>query len=176
MKRYLPLSMVILFPYIIIGLPVFSGVTGIGAEMVFAGEGAMLLALWFLLYVIALLCSLIVLIVSLIAKRNSQEMLHTSMVVKLVHLPAYILIFVAALLYLIWAAPGFTILIFALGFMIAFLSGLIGLGVLIRSFCEKRISIGTAIVHGILQFVFLADIISSVFLYRKIERTTQDNA
>ena len=174
MKRYLPLLMVILFPYLIVVLPVlayFAG--GVFAEFVFAGEGAMMLVLWFSLYVIALICSLIVFIVSLITKRNSQELLHTIMVVKLVHLPAYIIILIATLLSLIWSAPTFAVIFLALGFMIAFLSGLTGLGGLIRSICEKRISISTAIVHGALQFVFLADVISIVFVREKFRLTTQ---
>ena len=173
MKRYLPLLMVILFPYLIVILPVLSHFTGGHlANIVFAGEGAVMLALWFFLYVIALVCSLITLIVCLVTKQNSQEMLHTVMVVKLTHLPAYIAIFIATLIFTyldISSGSVFTGIFLSVGFMIAFASGLIGIGGLIRGCHEKRISISTAIIHGILQFVFLADIISSVFVCRKVK-------
>ena len=107
MKRYLPLLMVILFPYLIVVLPVSAYFTGgLFAEIVFAGEGAVMMAVLLLVYVIALVSSLAVLIVCLISKRDSQEILHTVKVVKLVHLPMYIVIFVAALLFMIWSLPG----------------------------------------------------------------------
>jgi hypothetical protein len=77
MKRYLPLLMIIIFPYFGFVLPVLAYFTrGNLAEIVFAAEGGLLLVSWLFVYVIALVCSLIVLIVSLVTKRNSQEMLH----------------------------------------------------------------------------------------------------
>lgn len=46
------------------------------------------------------------------------------------------------------------------------LSGLIGLGGVIGSLIENKIYRRKAVLHGILQFVFCADIISSIVIYR----------
>ncbi len=81
------------------------------------------------LYVAALICSLIVFISSLLKKRNAQELLRINMVIKLLHIPSYIIIFTLGLM--------FSLTIFTIGITIVFmiwdcltivLSGLIGLG------------------------------------------------
>ena len=168
-KRYLPLIMVIFFPYFI---PVF-GALGLSikplGEIVFAGEGALLLVSCFLMYIIALICSLLVLIISLVKKRDSQEMLHTNMVVKLWHLPAHLIIFFIALSSFVVRANLFAVILIFLNCAIVLLSGLVGLGGLIRGFCEKKISLCMLIVHGVFQFVFFADVISSILVRRKVK-------
>jgi hypothetical protein len=54
------------------------------------------------------------------------------------------------------------------------LSGLIGLGGVIGSLREKKISNKKAGIHGILQFVYYADVISSIIIYRTVKAAGQD--
>ena len=51
-----------------------------------------------------------------------------------------------------------------------FLSGLIGLGGVIRAFSDKKITLKKAIIHCILQFVFCVDIISAIIIYKEIKK------
>lgn len=173
MKRYFPLILVMFFPYFV----PFFGTLGLLikplGKIVFAGEGALLLVSCFYLYIIALICSLLVLVVSLIKKRDSQEMLHTNMVVKLWHLPAHLVIFFVALYSGTVHAHPFADIFFFLNGAIVFLSGWVGLGGLIRGFCEKKISLRMLIVHGVLQFVFFADIVSSILVSKKVKLTAE---
>lgn len=50
-----------------------------------------------------------------------------------------------------------------------FMSGLIGLAGVIRTAIEKKLSTKEAIIHGVLQFIFCGDIISSIMIYRKLK-------
>jgi hypothetical protein len=169
MKRYLPLLAVILFPYFIPVLAVLGFCINPLGEIVFAGEGALILGSWFFMYIIALICSLLVLIISLFKKRDSQEMLRTIMTVKLLHLPAQLVIFFIALICLGLMLDVVAVILVYFDFAICILSGLVGVGGLIRGFCEKRLSLQMVIFHGILQFIFFADIASSIFVYRKVK-------
>ena len=44
------------------------------------------------------------------------------------------------------------------------MSGLIGLAGVIRTAIEKKLSTKEAIIHGVLQFIFCGDIISSIMI------------
>ena len=46
------------------------------------------------------------------------------------------------------------------------LSGLVGLAAVLRCRMEGRLTARAAIVNGILQFVFCADVISAIWVYR----------
>ena len=54
-------------------------------------------------------------------------------------------------------------------FIVFVLSGLVGLSGVMISVKEKKIPINKAILHGILQFVFCADIFSAIVLYRTVK-------
>jgi hypothetical protein len=138
-------------------------------EIVFAGEGALYLFFYLITYILALICSLLVTIFNFIKKRDSQEILRTIRTVKLLHLPAHIIIyFIIALMSLGAVHILDTVFVF-LDFAIVFLTGLVGLGGIIRGYCEKRLSLHIAIFHGFLQFVFIVDIVSSTFVYEEVK-------
>jgi len=93
------------------------------------------------------------------------------MIIKIVHIPAYIILFFFGLLT--------TLTIFTFPFAIAFIifdnltifmSGIIGLSGLIRSFIEKKVSIKKVILYGLFQFIFCIDVISSIIIYRKVKK------
>lgn len=139
-------------------------------ETVFHNNAYPVLIALIVLYVTALVCSVAVFITSLVKKWNVQELLSINMVIKLIHIPAYLLIFFIGLACLI------TIFTFAISIVLMFLdgmtillSGLIGLGGVIRSLRENKLSKRAAVIHGILQFVFCADIISSIIIYKTVK-------
>jgi len=170
MKRYLPLLLIILFPYLII-FAVICIFTGFLMETIFQNNGLLLLFLLIFIYIIALICAIIVFIKIIIKKQNAQEILHINMVIKLIHIPAYIILFLMGMASLITIfTMGFGIAFFILDCLTIFLTGLIGLGGLIRSLIEKKISFKSVLFYGISQFIFCIDVISSIIIYRKVKK------
>lgn len=170
MKRLLLLSPVILFPYFIL-FAVVCIFTGFLMESVFSNNALNLLFILLVIYIIALISSIAVFIASLVRKSDAKELLRVNMIIKLIHVPAYIIIFFMGLAGFITI---FTVVIslalMILDVMTIFLTGLIGLGGVIKGFREQKLSLKSAIIHGILQFVFCADVFSAVIVYRRVKR------
>jgi hypothetical protein len=127
------------------------------------------------MYIVAVVGSVVFLIRNIAKARKAKELLRINMIVKLIHVPAYLFIFLMGL--------GFTITIFTIGIsvvlmildgMTIFLTGMIGLGGVIRSLRESKLSKRSAVTHGILQFIFCADIISSIIIYRRVKNSDLD--
>jgi hypothetical protein len=102
--------------------------------------------------------------------RSAQEVARINMVVKLLHIPAYIVIFIIGLLGLITIfTAAISIVLMVMACMTISLTGLLGLGGIIRGLRENKLSKKESVIHAIFQFVFCADIISSIIVYRKIK-------
>jgi len=140
-------------------------------EPVFSNNGLLLIAALLVLYIAALICSLSIFIKSLVTKRNARELLRLNLVIKLVHIPAYVIIFILGLAFMITIFTfAISIVLMILDVMTIFLSGLIGLSGVIRGYSEEKISMKSATIHGILQFVFCLDVISAVIVYRRVKK------
>jgi len=97
-----------------------------------------------------------------------------NMVIKLVHIPAYVAIFILGFAFLLTIFTFvFSIFLFILDVMTIFLTGVIGLSGVIRGYFEKKLSMKSAVIHGILQFVFCVDVISAIIVYRKAKKSSQ---
>ena len=86
------------------------------------------------------------------------------MLIKLFHIQNYIVLFLGAML--LFAIPMVPVLIWVVDVMTIALSGLVGLAAVLRCRVEGRLTNKAAAVNGILQFVFCADIISAIWVYR----------
>ena len=86
------------------------------------------------------------------------------MVIKLFHVQNYIVLFLGAMF--LFALPMVPVMIWLLDVLAIFLSGLVGLAAVLRCRAEGRLTDKAAIVNGIFQFVFCADIISAIWVYR----------
>lgn len=171
MRRYLKLILVILFPYsiILVLVCIFSGII----ETVLKNFDFLVLLALPVLYIAALVSSVAFLITSLVKKRNAQELLHINMAIKLIHIPSYLIIFSLGLVSMMTIFTlGFTIVFIIWDCMTIVLSGLIGLGGVIRSLRENKLSKKAVVIHGILQFVFCADVISSIIIYKTVKRNS----
>ena len=171
MKRYLLLLFVLLFPYYVV-FAVECILKDRLMETVFHNDVFVLFLTLLVVFVAALLTSVAVFIISIVKKWNAKDLLRANMIMKLVHIPAYI-----AILYFTFAFM-LTIFTFAISMIMIimacitiFMSGLIGLAGVIRSAIEKKLSAKEAIIHGILQFIFCADIISSIVIYKKVKKS-----
>ena len=64
---------------------------------------------------------------------------------------------------------GVTFILMILDGMTIILSGLIGISSIINGLRENKISLKQAVIHGVLQFIYCADVISSIVLYRTVK-------
>lgn len=176
MKQYIPLLPLIFVPYalLFVLIGIYNGwFPGDAYDHTIVNVLAGLVAL----YALALVCVIIVFIASLAGKGNPLKRLRVNMVVKLIHIPAYILIFVIGFLCLFTIFTfGISIVLMVLDAFTILLSGLIGLSGVIRSYKENIISKRTAKIHGVLQFVFCADVVSAIILYGTVKLSKQNRA
>ena len=171
MRRYLKFFLIVFFPYLIV-FALICTFNGCLIDTVFHHNVYPLLLILIVLYAVALVCAVTTFIASLAKKRKLQEVLRINMIIKLIHIPAYLFILVVGLFCMITIFTfGITIVLMMFYGATIVLSGVIGLGGVIRSLRENKISIKVAVIHGILQFVFCADIISSIIMYRKVKVT-----
>jgi hypothetical protein len=126
-------------------------------------------------YAAALICAVFTVIINLKKQRNSEDILRTNMIIKLIHVPAYILIFLLGLAFLITIfTMGVSIVFVLLDCFTIFLSGLIGLSGVIRSYQEKKLTKMEAMAYGFHQFIFCIDVISAIRVYRYIRRKSEE--
>jgi hypothetical protein len=167
MRKYFRFLLIAIFPYLIV-LSLLCIFTGFIMDTVFRNNVIFLLLTLLIFYVITLLSSVTLFIISLVKKKKALEVLRINMIIKMIHIPAYLFIFIVGLICSITIFTfGITIVLIMLDLGAIVLSGLLGLAGVIRGLSENKISLKAAVIHGILQFVFCADIISSVVLFRK---------
>lgn len=174
--KFLPYAGILLFPYLIV-FSLFCVFTGFLMDTVFNNNIIYLLMLIAGFFVIALMSALIVFFRGFSAKgmKKSLDVLRTNWIIKLIHIPAYLLIFVLGLLCTMTIFTiGITLVLMLLDGMTIMLSGLVGLGGIVGSLKADKIPVKRAVIHGILQFVYCIDIVSSILLYRTVKRTHRE--
>lgn len=168
MKRYLSLLFVVLFPYYV----VFElNCTLHGLERTVFQDQEGLFVLTFLSTLLAAqLTSVAVFLISYIMKWPLIDLLRANMILKLVHIPAYIAIFLFGFFSLITIFTAWiSIIMIIMACITIFMSGLIGLAGVIRIAIEKKLSTKEVIIHSVLQFIFFGDIVSSIMIFKKIK-------
>jgi len=101
------------------------------------------------------------------------KILKINMIIKLIQIPAYIIIFIISLMSLITIfTMGISLLLIIFDCMAIFLTGLIGLSGIIRGFIDKKLTLSDTIVYSIFQFIFCLDILFSILAYKKIKSNT----
>lgn len=98
--------------------------------------------------------------------------------IKLVHIPFYLLVFIAGVALLAASVvPGLILVtpIVVIGLMIGSFCLLVttsmyGINALVRAVKLREISVAYAVIHGILHFIFVTDTISAVLIFIKIRK------
>ena len=116
------------------------------------------------LWLLGLVCALAVLGLGLWGRWSPRSMALAGMVVKLLQIPAYVIWFLVGVLLIVFMGPILTLLVDT---MTIALTGLVGLAAVARCKQAGLLTWKQAVVHGVLQFVFCADVISAVILYQK---------
>lgn len=93
-----------------------------------------------------------------------RDLALAGMLVKLVQIPAYVLWFAVGMMFFLFMGP---VLALFVDVQAILLSGLLGLAAVLRCKVEGKLDRKAAIVHGVLQFVFCADVFSAVWVYIK---------
>ena len=173
-KLFFQLLLTVLFPYLIV-FSIFSIFSNSLREIVFRGIGSpyVLLLIILVFYFAALVTTVIYLVRNLYKRQSALEMTKINMVIKLIHIPAYIFIFIVGLLCLLTIFTMlFTIAFFVFDCLAIFLTGLVGAGGIIQGAREEKITKKSAILHGILHFLFCVDVISAIIIYRRVKRVS----
>lgn len=157
--KWLPLLPAAVFPYTIW---VVGSMADVGGSAPPALSPVVLLLLFWLL---GLMGGVFTLWQSLRGKWEGRRLALASMLIKLFHMQNYLVLFLGALL--LFVIPMVPVLIWVVDVMTIALSGLIGLAAVLRCRAEGRLTNKAAVVNGILQFVFCADVFSAIILYRK---------
>lgn len=95
---------------------------------------------------------------------TGRELALANMLVKLLQIPAYGLWFAVGLAMFLFMGP---VLAFLMDVLAILLTGLVGLAAVLRCRKEEKLGRKAAVIHGILQFVFCADVFSAVWVYIK---------
>lgn len=162
MKKYWPLVMIAAYPYILLIVFVLFMNTPPGVWM---------------LVPLAIAAAVIAMVVfSLIAvyqdcvkqKRSGRELLRQTMIIKLIQIPAY----AATLIYgVVMAIFVFLMIYIPLLILIDILAiaatGLLGFAGVVRAWKEGSLDSVTALICGILQFVFCIDVVAAIAAYVK---------
>lgn len=170
-KRFFPITLA-LWPYLYVGLSLtFSSYEKLGGMILYGG---MLLTLAVYIANIIYAC----------AWKGEESYYHLAfwnMLIKLIHIPFYIGVFLLGVLFLlVIVVPIFTflspVLIFFLFLVDVFLmitSSMYGVNALIRAGKKQIVSKQYAVINIILQFFFVADVISAIVLYLKVRKKRQ---
>lgn len=167
-KKLLPFLFTLIYPYCVV-MALICLFTGLWMESVFNNDILILILVLGLISFAAFISVIIGSVFRLVKKTPSSDLLQINMVIKLIHIPAYIAIFLFGLLCMLTIfTVGISFVLVIYDVLAILFSGMIGLVGVIQAFREKKLSLGKAVTHGIFQFVFCIDVISSIIVYRKV--------
>lgn len=112
---------------------------------------------------------------SSVSARESVSLLKTQMIVRLIQIPGYVICFALALLFLMTIfTAGFSLFLLILDSASIMITGLFSIPVYAALYKNGQISRRRAIVYSALAFVFCADVVVSVFCYKKVKDLKND--
>ena len=175
MKKYIFALPIFILPYIVLGA-IYCTYTGFLMDSVFHSHGLILLFWVNIIYFIGFIYSVIYAFTGLFKKDKSLEMIKMNMIIKLVHIPAYIIIFLLGLLLLItiFTMAASFYFIFVDGLTI-FCSGLIGFVAILKGTKENKVDKQKFIKYSILQFVYCFDIFYAVHVFRQSKKISNES-
>ena len=108
-------------------------------------------------------------------RTSATSLVKLSLFIKVFQIPAYLYIFLLGVIFLVSVFTyAFTIIFFLLDSITLFSSGLITTAAVINAFRNKKLSMLETIVFILLQFVFVADVIATFVLYRRLSARNKE--
>ncbi len=166
MIRYMLSFPVLLFPYTLLGALYLLLSCSAVMDRVFMGNAYLLLGALLGYGILAFVCAVAVALLTLACRTDAHAAARLNLIVKLCQVPAYVVIFVLGLLFLITVLG----MMFALFFMLfdclaIAMTGLIGAAASLRGAAQKKNGRGLSVLLGLFQFVFVADLAAAVALF-----------
>ena len=142
-------------------------------ESIFQNDGLLLIAALVIYFLLTFALCVATFFISTFKFRDAISMAKTAMLIKLIQIPAYIMIFVlgVAMTIAILTIP-FTIALFWIDCLCLFLTGLPVLSSIICALRQGTIKFRDVIWVIILQFVFCADVVASIIYYKRLKEAT----
>lgn len=176
MKKKMILLPVILFPY---SLPIFlliaAAVNALFPDTSADTFIAVFSVLWKLFGICCPVCAVISAIYAAKGKISPYEAIKNALIIKAVHIPAYVFNFIAAFLGLfvgalasVWGigiAAASIILVLSADICNIAISGIYAVGCMISMYKGGVISKKCAVISGILSFIFCADVVTAIVLF-----------
>ena len=165
MKKIWLVVPAVLYPYVLLGM-MFCILGNHLPDTILTLPSGIAVILLFLLYgFFAMAMNLLFAALCVRRKWSGSQAAKINMVYKLVQIPAYLLIFVLGLLFLItvFTIPFAVLFLLADGFSIA-MSGIVGAAAAFRCSREKPGG-GLWLLCGVGQFVFVADVVACIWMY-----------
>lgn len=163
--RILPILLLILpFLYLFVFSLIISDENNADNKVVF------LLVIWVILFVAFLISNIIFVALSVFKGIDSEFFLFWNMLLKLFHIPIYLLIFFIGILFV--SLPGvviFTPFLFAFDYMLLILTSIYGIGGLVQARREKKITTAVTLVFSVLHFVFCADVVCAAIAFCRVK-------
>ena len=142
------------FPYV----PIVLLMCGVALEVTFLGMGGM--------FLIALVACILNMVFALKDKASAEKMALIGMLVKLIHIPAYILFFmIGAGGIMMIQFLAISIFIFLFDCITIAFSGALELAAVLRARSEGKLKNGEALVCAVCSFVFCVDLIAAIGVY-----------
>ncbi len=140
-------------------------------ENIFQSNGLLLIGVLLLYFVVSSVLGIVFFVAGIKNGWNALSLAKTAMIVKLIQIPAYVLIFILSvlLIFTIFTIP-FALLLFLVDCFSLFLSGLISVSAIINSVNQGNFKSKEVIWFIISQFIFCADVVMTIIFYRKLKR------
>lgn len=130
------------------------------------------------LYVLMTIAIYVANIVNAFTYRNSRGLALFNVLIKIVHIPFYLITFILGIGFLfasvvpamIFVTPFLIIILFIVDVLLMLTSSMYGINAIRRAYTEGQISLTFAIVNGILHFFFVTDTISSIIVACKVKK------
>ncbi len=158
---------VMLFPYTI-AFAIYCLFNGFLIDTLFDSNAYLLLFALLVFWLIAFICAIIIYFSSLRSKYDFEESCRLNMLIKIIPIPAYLFIFGFGIIFMATIFTfGISVILWVLDMMAIILSGIIGLATIAHGKKSNALSSKQALLHRILQFIFVADVFSAISLWHK---------
>ncbi len=162
---------ILLFPYSV-AFGFYCLLSGFLMESVFDNNFFLILFLIAVFWVIAFICAIALSIIITKKKEDYLSACRMNMLIKTLAIPAYIYIFGVGLLFSFTVfTVGVTFVLWILDLLSISLSAMVGVSAIKCSRDNKILSRKQATMHMLFQFVFVADVISALIVFRKVKQT-----
>lgn len=169
-KKFIPALSIVLFPYAIVFV-LYCIFSGFLMESFFQSNAFFACLILMIIWVVDLICAVSICVVSLVRKWDFVELSCINMLIKIISIPAYLVIFAIGTVCIITIFTfAISVILVIFDVMAIILSGLIGISAVKRGYDSKVISENEMILYGFLQFIFCVDLIISIIVFCKSKK------